>query len=153
MGDDREAPPPGMESPTSEQIEEALRQEIYLGLATLVGVLAPHFDSAEIPNLVEALVQEQLVVHNQILPAFFDPEIRRVRRELWVVITGPGGAEGHFKALKSVQEADGDPGLAVATAMVLTFLLNAGVRGILRIWGYDYKFVEPKPQDPPRIIV
>ena len=149
MAEEPKAPPPGM--PTQEQIEMALRHEISFTLANLVGALAPHFDQASMPALIDTLVAEQQVVQTQIFPAFLDPNIRSKRRELWIMIKGPDGIEGVFKANKEFDPKD--PGLAISTALVLTFLLNAGIRGLLRIWGYNYRFVEPKPKDTPRIIM
>ena len=84
-------------------------------------------------------------MQSEVLDSFLGPA-RKERKEMWVEIKGPKGQVCNFKACKEIDPED--PGLALSTVFMLAFLLNAGVRGLLRMHGYDYRFLEPKPKSP-----
>ena len=133
---------------SQEQLEQLMRQEIAGHLGMLVAAFAPHVRLETLEPLVEALIKEQLVIQQEVLPTLQLPG------ELWIYVdAGEGTRDGHFKAQRRFQECGRDPALGIATALLYGFLLMPGIRGLLRLYGFRYRFQAPKTVDRKNIIL
>lgn len=145
--------PNGSQEPLSEaDILNAMRAEIGMNLVQLLGLFAPSL--LEAPNeeklaaLVEQLLQEQLVIQNQVIPALLSGE-----GAFHINVLSQNGTQGRFSAERLLSTAQGDCGKALATALVYAFTLQPAVRGLLRLHGVAYQFIAPPPKPGLKLIV
>lgn len=135
---------------SEEQIRELLANEIAVTLGGLLGALGPEppISQERFDSLLAAMVEEQLQVQKQVLPAFLGAA-REERPRFMVEVRAPNGATGYFEASKTLDTTD--PGKCICTVMALTLLFNAGARGLLRANGVQYRFIDVK--EPSKILV
>ena len=139
--------------PTAEQLEKLLRTDMANQLAGLAVAFAPAFPQESLGEVVEIMLNEQMVIAQQIMPSLTDPEVLKQRRRFMIEIRrrnpGPDDKSEHLMVLKRLEDC-ATPSDALAQALMLAFLLSPAVRALLRMYGWDYLFKEPKGDGEPR---
>lgn len=145
-----EAPP----DLTPEQLLEMLERDIGTQLVGLAASFAPDFPQEHLGEVVRGLAREQMVVIQEIVPSLVDEKILKTRGRFHVVIqqrepavAGSERAEPFIMQVKKRLEKCDTPFDALGQALVLSFLLMPAVRALLRMYGWDYTFREPKHDD------
>ena len=105
-------------------------------------------------------MREQLLIRDQLLPSMTDPvramKQGRIGLRLWPRgQRETAGASTLLLVHKRWDVARDDAQQVFNTAGYLAFLLSPAVRGIVRLVGYDYEFIEPKvaEEEKPKIIL
>jgi len=138
--------------PSPQEIEQQLAERILQELGPVAASFAQHIPQDKLGEIALALAQEQLIIGNQIIPAMIDPNILSKQPSLFIeIVNVRTGVGGNFQALKRLEFAGDDPGKALPMALLLSFLCTPTARGLLRMYGYTYRFIDPKPKDEPRI--
>lgn len=99
--------------------------------------------------LLELLVREQLTIRDQILPSMTDLARVKAQDKIGVKLWPRGREHEAVYVLvdKRWEAASVDVQRTFNLAGYLAFLLSPPVRGLVRLCGYDYMFIEPKPKD------
>lgn len=101
----------------------------------------------------QAAVNEQLQVMDQIIPTLINAEQVKSHPTLMIKVRGPKGVTGVFEASKTLHGVE-DPGRGIATALTLALLHSPGIRALLRVYGFDYTFMQSaKNLDVKKIIL
>lgn len=109
-------------------------------------------------QLLELLVREQLLIRDQLLPSMTDP-LRVARQASIGLRLWPRGKRETASTMLLVHKdwkvAAADGQQVFNTAGYVAFLLSPAVRGLVRLVGYDYEFIEPKlaEEEKPKIVL
>ncbi len=158
---------PKGDSPQELTEEEAalqhMAQDIALQLQGLLGHFAPTFPEKDFPRLLQLMVREQVQIGNEILPSISDADAIEQAPRIGVRVyqkAGPGKEPDPTTAIMLIvnKHIGDDPKGALETACTLALLLQPGVRGLLRVCGFHYDFVQVKSDktdttEPSRIIL
>jgi len=135
-----------------EEIFQLFTDKILQELIPVAANFAAHFPQEKLGEVAAALAHEQMTIMEQVFPSMVDPNILAKQPSLIIEIknlrTGQGGT---FQVTKRQEFAGDDPGQALFHAFFLAFMLTPSARAILRMHGYTYRFMDPKPKDEPRI--
>lgn len=173
MNDDQQTPPspptgedggPAASAPqeqqlTPEQVLKLVTEDITQKLYVLCGLYAPHVlraenGPAELDKLAAHLAEEQIKIRDTVLPSLVGGELIRQHPHFGVklmhhlnpnnaplLVSGP-------KRLIMNQPAH----LTFGTLASIMLLMQPEYRGLLRIFGVRYEFIQTKaPEDKPRI--
>ncbi len=135
------------------ELVAALVMDIGTHLAGLAPLFVGDFPEAQLREVVDFMVAEQLLIGNEIMPSMTDPVQIKERPIILVEIKGPKGdiftmqCQKQLLNCKTAHEALGQ-------VMLLSLLLSPAARALLRMSGYTYTFKEPKGGDPgPNLIL
>jgi hypothetical protein len=134
-----------------------MAQDVGGVLVTLLDAFKISDTPERLAQLLDLLVREQLLIRDQLLPSMTDParfqKQGRIGLKIWP--RGQRDAATLLLVHKRWEVARVDAQQTFNTAGYLAFLLSPAVRGIVRLVGYDYEFIEPKvaEDDKPKIVL
>jgi hypothetical protein len=148
---DNGQPPEEPPQLTQEEIHKIMQAEIGGMLQGLAVSFADHFPQERLGEVVEAMIAEQKIVGEQIMPSLIDPARYEKGRIFLIEIKRRGEPDNTAFTMSMPKRLEGieNPHEALAQALMLAFLLSPAVRGLLRLWGWDYLFKEPKHGSTP----
>ncbi len=141
---------PQMQQLTDEELHMLMARDIGAVLFGLMEAFGIEETEAQLEKLLQLLVREQLLVRDQLMPSITSAP-GQVGIKLW-----PRG-EKEQSVIVWVDKHWGDARQSAQRAFnaagYFSFLFSPAVRGILRLVGYDYMFIEPKPKSGPELVV
>lgn len=157
--------PPAAPAQPDPAVVEALVKDISAQLSQLVQLLALQVKPEDLAQIVVLLVNEQFTVTRQILPSFTDPSRVEKFPQLGMRLQMEHSGILGLKASKKIPVQIGlapvpirpdrpaNPAFraerlsdASMQAIIFSMLLNPVMRGLLRVYGIGYDFVEHKAQ-------
>ncbi len=173
MSGDQQTPPspptgedggPAAEAPqevelTAEQLHQLVAADTFAKLVALCGLFAPHVMRAEngreeLEKLAINLATEQLKIRDEVIPLFFAPESLRDHPFFGTKLyhhNNPNNAPALIQGPKRLM-ANQPAHLTFQTLATIMFLMQPEYRGLLRIFGIRYEFIQAHPPaDKPRI--
>lgn len=121
-----------------EQLAMKLAEGILAEITPLAMAFAPHFPQERLGEVAARVAGEQIQIMEQIIPELVSQA--RQRRQFNVILETAQGQAALFPSLTRLEAAEGDPQLAISTGMLMAFLMQASVRGLLLMHGYRYRF-------------
>lgn len=146
MTEDKDEQPQEVVELTPEQLYQALALDIGNQLLGLAASFAPNFPQERLGEVVDGMVREQLTIAEKIMPSLTNPELYRSGKFL-IEINSRGAGPDVEPFIMQCQKRPEDcktPFDALGQALLLSFLLMPAVRALLRMYGWDYLFKEPK---------
>lgn len=138
--------------PSPEELQAMIAENILRELGPVAASFATHIPQDKLAIIAAEMAAEQMIIASQVIPAMIDPAIVSKQPELHIEIKYVrSGVGGTFPAVKRLELANNDPGKALAQALMFAFLTSPVQRALLRMHGYAYRFLDPKPKDEPRI--
>ena len=131
---------------TQAEFQKMLHDNMVQEVAAALGLYTALGEEVRVAH-AQAIVKEQFVIMEQILPTLVDPDSLREFPTFIISVQGPTGNHGQLIISKTMAGQD-DPGQALYTAFMTAFLSTPIARALMRIHGFNYSFAQTKTVPP-----
>ena len=121
-----------------------MRAQLYEIVPPLAESLGVEWSAPVLQRAIERVVQEELVIATQILPAV---AANAPSKEIMLRISGTDGQA----TVRSPKQQPKTAEEALAHAAILAILSSPAIRILLDLQGFKYQFMEPKEPPKPKI--